>query len=116
DFARRDKNIRFEGAVKIVRENQTIEADKAVGYLSQDEDHIENVELRGHSHITTAKAAAGALQELTATDMNLKYGPDGELLERAMISGDASIQLAGDGKAPGRQIAAKTIDIVLAPD
>ena len=47
DFARRDKNVRFEGAVRIQREKQTIEADNAVGFLTADEDHIERVELRG---------------------------------------------------------------------
>lgn len=116
DFARRDKNVRFEETVRIQRDNQTIETDNAVGYLSQDEDHIERVELRGHSKITMAKAAVGAVQGLTATDMNLKYAPDGQLLEHATIDGDASIQLAGEAKSPGRQIAARTIDIALAPD
>lgn len=116
DFARRDKNVRFEGAVRIQRDNQTIETDNAVGYLGEDEDHIERVELRGHSKITMAKAAVGAVQGLTGTDMNLKYAPDGQLLEHAVIDGDASIQLAGDARAPGRQIAAKTIDVALASD
>jgi LPS export ABC transporter protein LptC len=116
DFARRDKNVRFDENVRIQRENQTIDADNAVGYLSADEDHIEKIELRGHSRIAMAKAAVGAVQGLTATDMDLKYSPDGLLLEHATIDGDASIQLAGEAGAPGRQIAAKTIDITLAPD
>ena len=116
DFARRDKNVRFEEAVTIVRENQRIDADNAVGYLSEDEDHIEKVELRGHSRITMANAAAGAVQGLAATDMDLKYGADGQLLEHATLAGDASIELAGEAKAPGRQIAAKAIDVALAPD
>lgn len=115
-FARRDKNVRFEDTVKIQRAGQVIDADTAVGYLSADEDHIETVELRGHSHITMSQAAPGAVQALSATDMNLKYGADGQSLEHAVIDGDASIQLAGESKAPGRQIAAKTIDIALAPD
>ena len=48
--------------------------------------------------------------------MNLKYAADGEALEHALISGDAVIQLAGEPGTPGRQIAANTIDIALAPD
>jgi lipopolysaccharide export system protein LptA len=115
-FARREKHVRFEDTVRIVRQGQTIDADTAVGYLSADEDHIERVELRGHSKITMANAAPGAVQELTATDMDLKYGDDGQSLEHATIDGDASIQLAGESKRPGRQIAAKTIDVALAPD
>lgn len=115
-FARREKTVRFEDTVTIRREAQTIDADTAVGYLTADEDHIERVELRGHSRIQMANAAAGAVQALTATDMNLTYGPDGQSLEHATIDGDASIQLAGEPKRPGRQIAAKIIDVALAPD
>ena len=115
-FARREKTVRFEETVTIRREGQAIDADTAVGYLTADEDHIERVELRGHSHITMANAAAGAVRELTSADMNLKYGPDGQSLEHATLDGDASIQLAGEAKRPGRQIAAKTIDVTLAPD
>jgi LPS export ABC transporter protein LptC len=115
-FARREKNVRFEDTVTIQREGQVINADTAVGHLSADENHIETVELRGHSRITMATAAPGAVQGLSATDMNLKYGADGQTLEHAVIDGDASIQLAGESKGPGRQIAAKTIDVALAPD
>ena len=60
--------------------------------------------------------AAGGLQTLTGRDIKLKYGPDGQALEHALIDGDAVIQLAGDTGTPGRQITANTVDIALAPD
>ena len=115
-FARRDKYVRFESGVKVQRAGQLIEADSAMGHLSADEDHIETVELRNNARITSAKAAAGALQALTGRDMNLKYGANGESLEHAVIEGDAVIQLAGEARKAGRQIAAKTVEISLAPD
>lgn len=103
-FARREKNVRFEDTVTIRRVGQAIDADTVVGYLSADEDHIERVELRGHSRIAMASAAAGAVQGLTATDMDLKYGADGLLLEHAVIDGDASIQLAGELKGDRKSV------------
>ena len=58
----------------------------------------------------------GGLQALSGREMNLKYAPDGESLQHALIAGDASIQIAGRDGKPGRQIVATTIDIALAPD
>jgi lipopolysaccharide export system protein LptA len=59
-------------------------------------------------------AVAGGLQAMRARDMNLTYGPDGETLERAVLSGDAAIQLAGDAGKPGRRIAGEYIDVAFA--
>src|SRR6185295_16913498 len=79
-FARRDKFIRFERIVRIQRSGQIIDADRAVTYLSADEERIETVELHDNAHIVTSNAAAGELQALTGHDMNLKYAADGESL------------------------------------
>ena len=49
-------------------------------------------------------------------EIDLKYGPDGQLIERALINGDASLQIAGQPRQPGRQIAANVIDIAIGPD
>ena len=115
-FARRDKFVKFEQSVRVVQPGQTIEADNALGFLSDDTDHIKAVELRGHSRITTLKPAVGALQSLTGRDMNLKYSADGQVLEHATIIGQAEIRLAGETGKEGRQITAPAIDITLAPD
>jgi lipopolysaccharide transport protein LptA len=115
-FARKEKYVKFEQSVKVERPGQTIEADNAVGFLTEDEDHIQAVELRGHSRIRTAKPAVGALESLTGRDMNLKYSADGQTLEHATITGQAEIRVAGEAGKPGRQITAPVIDIALAPD
>ena len=52
---------------------------------------------------------------MTGRNMDLKYGPDGEAIEHAVIAGDAVLQLAGQKGAPGRQITANVLDITLAP-
>lgn len=114
-FERRDKIIRFERLVRIQRGAQVTEADGAVAHLTDDEDHIDTLDLKEHSRITSAKAAPGGLQALSGRDMNLKYG-DGEVLEHVLITSDALIKVAGEAGKQGRQIAANVIDISLAPD
>jgi hypothetical protein len=53
---------------------------------------------------------------MSGGQINLKYAPDGESLQHALVAGDASIQIAGLAGKPGRQIVATTVDIALAPD
>ncbi len=115
-FARRDKNVRFERGLSVRRAGQVIEADAGVAYLTPDEKQIDMLELRGGSKITGASPRAGGLQALTGRDMTLKYSPNGQALQHATVDGDAVIQLAGGTGKMGRQIAANTIDITLAPD
>ena len=115
-FARRDRIVQFERNVRIQRGGQLIESDSAVAHLSPDEKRIETLDLRANARITAANAGVGGLQSLSGHDMNLKYAANGEVLERAVITETAVIQLAGEKGKPGRQIAAHTIEIALAPD
>ena len=116
DFARRDKYMRFVRSVRIERTGQHIEAETVIATLTADGKKISMVELHDGARITTPNAAPGGLQSLAGHDMNLKYREDGEALEHALVTGDGLIQLAGEAGKAGRQIAAKTLDIALAPD
>ena len=116
EFARRDRYARFQNNVRIVRGSQTIEAASAIAYLTEDGERVDTLDLRDSARTTVAGAAAGALQTLSAATMNLKYGADGQVLQHALLVGNATAQLAGEGTAPGRQITAGTLDIGLAPD
>jgi LPS export ABC transporter protein LptC len=115
-FARNDNYARFENGVRIVRGSQTIEAINAVAYLGDDGNRIDTLDLRDNARVSVTEAAAGALQSLSGSTMNLKYGPDGQALEHAMIVGNALVQLAGNAGSGGRQITASMLDIGLAPD
>jgi LPS export ABC transporter protein LptC/lipopolysaccharide transport protein LptA len=116
ELSRIDHVIRFERGVKSVRGDETIEADAGVARLSADEERLEALELRGNSHIDSAKGAAGGLDALSGRDIDLKYLPDGRTIEHALIVGDATIELTGENKGPGRQITANTVDLTLGPD
>ena len=115
-FARRDKNLRFERGVHMLRSGRVLEADTALMLLSPDEKRVDTIELHDHARITSAKVSPGGLQAMSGGQINLKYAPDGESLQHALVAGDASIQIAGLAGKPGRQIVATTVDIALAPD
>jgi len=115
-FARREKLIQFDQHVRILRSAQTIESDSAIARLSADEERIETLELHNHAKITGTSGGAGSLRSMTGANMTLTYAPDGQSLQRALIVGEAAVQLAGEGSSPGRQISAQTLDITMAPD
>jgi len=115
-FARRERIVRFDKAVRIHRNGQVLEAAQAVAYLTEDEKRIDTVELHEQARITSASAAPGALQAISGQTMNLKYGEDGETLQHALVSGNAQLQVAGETNGQGRQIAANLIDVTLASD
>jgi LPS export ABC transporter protein LptC len=108
-YARRDNFMRFERGVRLLRAGRTVEADLATAFLSNDGSRLQRMELRGRSSITTVDAADGALQAMTARDMDLAYGVDGETLEHAVLNGAGTIDMAC---AAGRRIAGEIIDIV----
>jgi LPS export ABC transporter protein LptC len=110
-YARKDNYMRFERTVRITREGRVVSAETATAFLAEDGNTLQSLELRGNSVITATGAVAGGLQAMRARDMNLTYGPDGETLERAVLSGDAAIQLAGDAGKPGRRIAGEFLDV-----
>jgi LPS export ABC transporter protein LptC len=115
-FARHDKYVRFERAVRMERGGQISEAETVLMTLSADEKHVEAVELHDHARITSTKVTAGGLQAMSGQQVNLRYAEDGETLQHALIAGDASIQIAGEEGQPGRQVVATTLDVALAPD
>jgi LPS export ABC transporter protein LptC/lipopolysaccharide transport protein LptA len=115
-FARQEHLIRFEGGMKADRSGQIIESDLGVAQLTVDEQRLETLELRGHSRITGAPGAAGGLQAMSGRDIDLKYGPDGQTISQATITGDALVRLAGNAGDAGRQIGAAAVDMALADD
>jgi LPS export ABC transporter protein LptC/lipopolysaccharide transport protein LptA len=112
-LARRDKYMRFEGGVSIVRAGRTIEAKSALAYLTDDGNAVKAMELRGDSRIAMKEPSPGGLQALAAPEMNLGFKPDGETIQRALLAGGGVIQMAGVGGKAGRRIAGRTIDVVL---
>jgi lipopolysaccharide export system protein LptA len=115
-MARRDKYFRFERGFTATREGRQMSADDAVAYMTDDEERVRSIELRGNSKIVMGEAAEGGLESLSGRDANLTYADDGETLERVVLAGAGVIQLVGAAGQPGRRIGGELITIDLAPD
>ena len=115
-FARRERYIRFEQSLKLVREGQLVEADGAMAYLAPAEDTLQMIELRGNSRVTKPAQQPGDLQAMSARDMNLQYAEDGSTLQRATLAFDAVVQLAGQPGQAGRRLSAAWMELIFAED
>jgi LPS export ABC transporter protein LptC/lipopolysaccharide transport protein LptA len=115
-FDRGARVIYFDRSMKATREFETIEAAAAVAHLSDDEQHLEGLDLRGRSRVTGSRSTPGALKLLTGRDIDLLYASDGRSIQGAAIRGDAVIEMSAEPGHSGRQILANTIDLTLAPD
>ncbi len=114
--ARRDRYMRFERGMKLVRPGQTIEADEAMVYLLPDRDEPDMIELRGNARITGGEGL-GTLRSMQARDINLDYADDGRTVQHATLAGQSAVTLAGAvAGQPGQRLAAEFIDIALGPD
>ena len=117
EFVRPSKYIRLTGGATVVRGGQTLEGQEILAYLTEDEQHVQSLELRGSSKVAGSNVTAGGLRSMTAADINLGYAPEGQTLEHALLSGNASIDLAGDTPADaGRRLSAQWVDITLGKD
>ncbi len=115
-FARRDRYMRFEGRVRLLRDDTEVDAETAVAFLAADEDRIEMLELRGNSRVRVVAPQPGALEAMQARDINLAYGPDGRTLQRATLAAEGSLHIKGPVGQRARVLRAEWIDLALGAD
>jgi LPS export ABC transporter protein LptC len=108
--------IRFERGMKAVRGAETTEAAAGLARLSEDEERLEALELRGNSRMSGAGGVAGGLEAVSGRDIDLRYRPDGETLEHVLVNGAAAIGLAGASGHASRRITSDTVEISLGHD
>ena len=114
-MARIEHYMKFQGSANLDGQGHVIVSDDVTAYLTEDDERLTRMELRGSSRITGKPGASGP-QEMRAKDIDLAYGEDGRTLQSARLVENASLQLRGDKGKAGRRIAAKAIDIALGPD
>jgi len=112
-FARMEHTLALEGNVHALRGEQVIDATQGVAHLTEDEQHITDIELRGNSRVGGGGAG---VDSMSARDIDLHYADDGETLERVGLLGGGAVAMTGQGGSAGRQIIGDTLDIALAPD
>jgi lipopolysaccharide export system protein LptA len=125
-WARADKNMRFERAVKMVRGGQMLEADVATTYMTPDGQHMQMLQLQGNASITGVPSGqepgtrdqtpASPVRSMHARDINLTYAEDGQALKEAVLAGDGLAEVASGGGESTTRIAGEFIDFVLEPD
>jgi LPS export ABC transporter protein LptC len=113
-LARADHYVKLTGKGHIDGEGRVIDADEITILLTEDDQRVRVLQLRGNSRITGS--GAGGPQSMSAKDIDLTYGDDGRTLQHANLVENASVQLPGEGKSPGHKVSGKTIDIALGPD
>jgi lipopolysaccharide export system protein LptA len=114
-FARRERYVRFERGVRMLRDGQVIEADEATVFLFPDRDEPDHIELRGNASVTGG-TGLGVLRAMRARDINLDYRDDGRTLQQAMLAGDSVIQMANPDGSEGQRLSGAWIDVALAED
>jgi lipopolysaccharide transport protein LptA len=114
-YARRDRFMRFERTMHMDRGGQLIDANDSTVKLYPDRDETDMIELRGNSRVTGG-GTMGAVQTMSAKDMNLKYGEDGRTLQHATLAGSAVIDLATKSGTGGQKLGGELMNIALEPD
>jgi len=114
-MARSEHYMKFTGDARLDGEGHLTQADEATAFLTEDDERITKMELRGKSSMTGKPGGSGP-QDMRANDIDLMYAEDGRTMQSARLVENASIQLpAGKGKT-GRRIAGRVMEIAMAPD
>ncbi|CAN5878530.1 hypothetical protein BH24ACI5_BH24ACI5_04430 [soil metagenome] len=109
-LARAEHYMVLDGAARIEGEGRVTEANLITIRLSDDDERVRMLELRGQSRIT------GGAQAMSARDIDLTYGEDGRTLELAKLVEQAVLQLPGEGTGAGKRIAGDAIELAMGPD
>jgi lipopolysaccharide export system protein LptA len=109
---RMQHRLTVENSVHVDRDEQVIEADRAVASLSENDDVIRFLELRGNSRV---EGGGGGIDAMSARDIDLDYTDDGQRLEAVSLNGTAAVARAGENGA-AQQVVADLVDLVLAED
>jgi lipopolysaccharide export system protein LptA len=114
-MARLEHYMRLTGHGQINAEGRLIDADEILIPLTDDNERVKMLQLRGNSHMSGGGSAGGA-QAMSARDIDLTYADDGRTLQHSQLVENSVVQLPGSGGSAGGRIAGKTIDIAMAPD
>ncbi len=112
-FARMDHTLALEGNAHALRSEQVIDATQGLAYLSDNDDRITDIQLRGNAHVAGGDSSVDAM---SARDIDLHYSADGKALEKVALVGESVVTMTGQHGSTGRQLMGDTLDMVLAPD
>lgn len=102
--------LHLEKTVHAVRGDEIIDAASVLARLTEDDDIVTYLELRGGSRVS----GGASLESMSARDIDLDYTDDGTTLERVVLDGDGSVTMSAGGESSGRRMSAGTLDLHLA--
>lgn len=114
-LARVENYLALDNDVHALRGDQVLEARQGRALLSDDDQFITFIELRGDARVS----GGSTFESMTAGDIDLDYTDDGATLERVQLTGNGIIKMAGGAGgegAGGRQFAGDLLELGLAPD
>ncbi|MBI3050808.1 MAG: LPS export ABC transporter periplasmic protein LptC [Acidobacteria bacterium] len=111
-LSRQENYLALDGGVRALRHQQVLEADRGVARLSEDDQFITFIELRGNARVS----GGDTFDAMSARDIDLDYTEDGATLERVALRGSGGIAMRGEGEVSGRQFAGGSLDLTFAPD
>jgi len=114
-MARADHYLKLMRTAHIRGEGRDIDADEITINLTEDDQRVQQLQLRGNSRIVGSGDSSGP-QSMSARDIDLTYGDDGRTLQQSRLVENAVVQLPGEGTGQGKRIAGKTIDLAMSPD
>ena len=113
-FTPATRSLLFDRNARITRESEVLSGDRAVLFLSDNDEHFRAIELRGHASVVPAPGAANGLADMRAEDIDLGFHDGGQALRQAALNGQARlVQSATQG---GQTIEAPRVDLTMAPD
>jgi lipopolysaccharide transport protein LptA len=115
-YPRDEANMRFEGGFTLTNGARILSSDAATAFLTDDEQHVQFLDMRGHSSVTGTGDGAGTFKDMSAQDINLEFADDGRTISGAALSRDAGITMAGEPGKAGRRITGSTITLAVGPD
>jgi hypothetical protein len=103
-MARAEHYMKFTGAARLDGEGHVTEADDATAFLTEDDERVTRLELRGNSRMAGKPGATGP-QDMRANDIDLTYAENGRTLQSARLVENAMVQLQGEpgGGLPARR-------------
>lgn len=113
-FVKTGNAMLFEQAARIERESDTLSAERATIYLSDDQQGFKSIELRTGSVVAPASGKTSDMPEMRANDIDLMFYDGSQALQRASLHQNASVVMAD--AAGRRTIAGSDVSFATAPD
>ncbi|NOT25326.1 MAG: LPS export ABC transporter periplasmic protein LptC [Acidobacteria bacterium] len=111
-LVRAEDYLSLEGNVHALRGEQVLESDRGRALLSEDDDLVTFIELRGNARVVGGEA----FESMGARDIDLDYSDMGDVLERVVLQGGGTVILAGEDDEGGRQFEGESLELMFAPD